>query len=242
MNQELNPAKLAQLYRREFELCNVKKGETVVAVSDLATRREYIQSAFAAADDLGADIYELCVNSLPSWTKVGVPTIGKCKGTLEAVKAADMVVIFHVPLFTRWLKQVMDGGTRVLMIIDSPDDLEHLMAPRGLKEACKYADSLYKKTNRVRVRSDAGTDLTYDCGEYPVMTQWGYADERGHFDHWGGGHVHTFPNEGTANGRVVVSPGDIIILPYCRYVQDEVRLDIRDGFIRSIEGLSLIHI
>src|SRR5262249_41923305 len=28
----------------------------------------------------------------------------------------------------------------------------------------------------------------------------------------------------------------IIVLPYCRYVQDEVRLDIRDGFIRRIEG------
>ncbi|HET9350700.1 MAG TPA: hypothetical protein VFO02_05140, partial [Burkholderiales bacterium] len=68
MIQELNPAKLALLYRREFEMCQVKKGETIVAVSDLATRREYVQAAFAAADDLGADIYELCVNSLPSWT------------------------------------------------------------------------------------------------------------------------------------------------------------------------------
>ena len=121
--QEVNPAKLAQLYRRQFELCQLKNGETVAVVSDLATRREFIQAGFAAADDLGADIYELCVNSLPSWTKVGVPTIGKCKGTLEAVKAADMVVIYHVPLFTRWLKEVMDGGTRVLMIIDAPDDL-----------------------------------------------------------------------------------------------------------------------
>ena len=98
--QELNPAKLVQLYRRELELSRVKKGETIAVVSDLATRREYIQAAFAAADELGADIYELCVNSLPSWTKVGVPTIGQSKGTLEAVSAADMVVIFHVPLFT----------------------------------------------------------------------------------------------------------------------------------------------
>src|SRR2546425_13161460 len=91
--QEVNPAKLAQLYRRELELCRVKKGETIAVVSDLATRREYIQAAFAAADDLGTDIYELCVNSLPSWTKVGVPTIGQCKGTLEAVSAADLVVV-----------------------------------------------------------------------------------------------------------------------------------------------------
>src|SRR5918995_5046559 len=98
--QEVNPAKLVQLYRKELELCQVKKGETISVVSDLATRREYIQAAFAAADDLGADIYEMCVNSLPSWTRVGVPTIGQCKGTLEAVAKADMIVIFHVPLFS----------------------------------------------------------------------------------------------------------------------------------------------
>ena len=52
------------------------------------------------------------------------------------------------------------------------------------------------------------------------MTQWGYADEPGHFDHWGAGHIHTFPNEGSAHGTVVIQPGDIIILPYCRYVAD----------------------
>jgi 2,5-dihydroxypyridine 5,6-dioxygenase len=234
--QELNPARLASLYRREFELCKVARGETIAVVSDLGTRREYVQAAFAAADELGADVYELCVNSIPSWTKVGVPTIGKCKGTLEAVSAADMVVIFHVPLFTRWLKQVMEGGTRVLMIIDAPDDLEQLMSPPGLKEATKHADALYARTKKVRVTSEAGTDLTYERGQYPVMTQWGYADEPGHFDHWGGGHIHTFPNEGSANGTVVIQPGDIVILPYCRYVVDPVRLEIREGHIRSIEG------
>ncbi|MDZ4736951.1 MAG: hypothetical protein SGJ07_11460 [Rhodospirillaceae bacterium] len=234
--QELNPARLASLYRREFELCRVKQGETVLCVSDLGTRREYVQAAFAAADELGADIYEMCVNSMPSWTKVGVPTVGKCKGTLEAARAADLIVIFHVPLFSKWLKEVMDAGVRVLMIIDAPDDLEMLMSPKGLKEAMLYAQRKYEKTREVRVISDAGTDLTYRCGEYPVMTQWGYADEPGRFDHWGGGHIHTFPNEGSANGTVVFQPGDIVILPFCRYVQDEVRLEIRDGFITKIEG------
>jgi 2,5-dihydroxypyridine 5,6-dioxygenase len=233
---EGNPAGLAFLFRQQLEMCRVKPGETVALVSDLTTRREYIQAAFAAADALGADIYEMCVNAVPSWTKVGVATIGKCKGTLDAVRAADIVVIFHVPLFTKWLKEVMDGGTRVLMIIDAPDDLYHLKAPSGLKEAVKHAHARLGATKNVHVVSDAGTDFTYTCGDYPVMSQWGYADEPGHFDHWGAGHVHTFPNEGTANGTVVFQPGDIVILPYCRYVHDPVKLEVRDGFITRIDG------
>ena len=63
---EGNPAGLAFLYRQQFELCGVKRGETIALVSDLTTRREYIQAAFAAADELGADVYEMCVNAVPS--------------------------------------------------------------------------------------------------------------------------------------------------------------------------------
>jgi len=234
--QELNSAKLAFLYGKQFDLCNVRRGETIVAVSDLGTRREYIAAAFAAAEQRGADIYEMCVNNVPGWTKVGVPTIGQCKGTLEALKAADMIVIFHVPLFSSWLKEVRAAGTRVQMIIDAPDDLEMLMSPPGLKEAVLHAHQRLAKTREVRVMSDAGTDLHYRCGEYPVMSQYGFADAKGRFDHWGAGHVHTFPNEGTASGTVVIAPGDIVILPYCRYVQDPIRLEIRDGFITKLEG------
>ncbi len=234
--QELNPAKLATLYCRQFELCKIKRGETVAVISDLGTRREYVAAAFAAAEHCGADIYEMCVNFVPGWTKVGVPTIGQVKGTLEALKAADVIVIFHVPLFSAWLKEVRAAGVRVLMIIDAPDDLEMLMSPPGLKEAVLHAHQRLAKAREVRVVSDAGTDLHYRCGEYPVMSQYGFAEERGRFDHWGAGHVHTFPNEGSANGKVVFQPGDIVILPYCRYVQDEVRLEIRDGFITKVDG------
>ena len=234
--QEVNPAKLPRLFRKQLELCKVKPGETIAVVTDLGTRPEYVQSAFAAADELGADIYELRVNALPSWTKVGVPTIGKCKGTLEALCAADLMLIFHVPLFTAWLKTVMASGTRVLLVHDAPDDLEQLMAPPGLKEAVKHAEALYAAARRVRVSRPGGTEFVYERGDFPIMSQWGFADEPGHFDLWGAGLIHTFPNEGSAQGTIVLEPGDMVILPYCRYIVDPVRLEIRDGHITRIEG------
>ncbi len=233
---EVNPAKLAMLFKKQFQLCKVKPGETIAIVSDLGTRREYIQSAFAAADEIGADIYEMCVNQIPGWTKVGVPTIGKCKGSLEALKSVDMILIFHVPLFAAWLREVMQAGVRVQMVIDAPDDLEQLQSPPGLKEALLYADELYKATRHVHVTSKAGTDLRYSRGEYPTMIQYGMADEPGRFDHWGVGLIHTFPDEESSHGQVVIQPGDIVILPYCRYVVDEIRLEIEGGHITSIEG------
>jgi 2,5-dihydroxypyridine 5,6-dioxygenase len=234
--QIVNPATMAMLYRKEFQLCNVQKGETIALLTDLTARRDYVAAAFAAGKDLGADVYEMCVNSVPTWTKVGVETVGRCKGTLEALKHADMLVCMHVPLFTKWLKDVRDAGTRVLMIIDAPDDLNDLMSPPGLKEAAIYAGKRLERAKKMRITSDAGTDLTVQLGEYPTMIQYGFSEAPRRFDHWGGGHVHTFPNEGSANGTVVIQRGDIVILPYCRYVQDEIRLEIREGFIRRIEG------
>ncbi len=234
--QSTNPAKLAGLFKKQFELCKVKPGETIAIVSDLGTRREYIQAAFAAAETFDADIYEMCVNAIPTWTSVGVETVGKCKGTLEALMQCDMVLIFHVPLFSSWLKKVMDNGVRIQMIIDAPDDLYALQSPPGLKEALLHAHKLYENTKQVRVTSKAGTDFTYERGEYPVMSQYGFADEPGHFDHWGAGFLHTFPDEGSANGTLYIQPGDIVILPYSRFIQDEIIVEVRDGHIVSIEG------
>ena len=150
MHEAINHAKLAKLFREEFRLCNVQKGETIVLLSDLGARRDYVAAAFAAAEDVGADAYEMCVNAMPSWTKVGVETVGRCKGTLEAIKSADMLVCLHIPLFTRWLKEARDAGTRVLMVIDGPDELEELLAPPGLKEAVIHADQRLKRAKTMR--------------------------------------------------------------------------------------------
>ena len=90
-----------------------------------------------------------------------------------------------------------------------------------------HAGARLERAKTMHITRPGGTDLTVKLGEYPTMIQYGFAESPGRFDHWGAGHVHTFPNEGSANGTVTFKPGDIVVLPYCRYVQDEVRLDIQ---------------
>ena len=169
---EINPAKLAMLFKREFELCAVKRGETIALVSDLGTRREYVQAAFAAADELGADTYEMCVNAIPGWTKVGVPTIGQCKGTLEALSHADLMVIFHVPLFTQ-LAEDRDGPATA-----RADDHRRARRPRAADVAAGPQGGDEVRRRRLPQHEERAGGLAtpaptsaWTCGEYPVMTQ-----------------------------------------------------------------------
>jgi len=58
--------RLASLFQAEFALCKVSAGETMVVLSDPATRPEYITAAFATARELGAQVFQIGVPlSLP---------------------------------------------------------------------------------------------------------------------------------------------------------------------------------
>src|SRR5258707_13596395 len=139
----------------------------------------------------------MCVNAMPSWTKVGVETVGRCKGTLDAIKAADMLVCLHIPLFTRWLKEARESGTRVLMVIDGPDELEELMAPPGLKEAVSHAGERLKRAKTMRITRSGGTDLSLYIDEYPTMSQYAYTEKAGRFVQLGASQRHIAPISST---------------------------------------------
>lgn len=234
---ELNLSRLPFLFKREFELCNVQSGETIVLVSDLKVRPEFIASAFAAAQELGVAIYEMKLNAPYSTTHIGGEHVFAVKGGIEAIEAADLCICFHIPLGSEWMARGRAAGTRFLMIYDHPDDLDRLMSPPGLKAACEYAVALIEGASELRVLSDWGTDFTARLS--PKMTttcQYGYSELPGRVDHWGAGHFSTWPVPGESWGTIVLKPGDAWILPYVRYVEDETRLTIRNGIIVDIEG------
>lgn len=233
--QLLNPAQLPAVFRKEFELCAVKRGETIILLSNLNTRREYILAATAAADELGADIFEINLNRLADPSRVR-REVGQAKGLMEALKCADLILTFQPPNFARWQKEARDAGARILSVIVAPDELARLQSPPGLKEAVLYAAERWGNAREIRLLNDAGTDLTWKRGEFNVKSQYGFAESKGRVDQWGAGHITNYPDEGTANGTVVLQPGDFFILPYIRLIEQPVRLEIRDGFIRKVEG------
>jgi 2,5-dihydroxypyridine 5,6-dioxygenase len=98
--QSVNPATLAMLFRKEFELCRVKTGETIALLTDLSARPEYVGAAFAAATDLGADVYEMRVNSVPSWTLRASSGSGSAQQGVSSFPLGSRIVSARMP---RWV-------------------------------------------------------------------------------------------------------------------------------------------
>ena len=67
------------------------------------------------------------------------------------------------------------------------------------------------------------------------MTQYGYTDTPGRWDHWPSGQVVVAPLEHSAEGTLVLDEGDCL-LNLGRYVTSPVTLELREGSIVSIEG------
>jgi 2,5-dihydroxypyridine 5,6-dioxygenase len=235
----MSSAELPELFAKQFELCKVGKGETVILLTNHNTDREMVQAAFVGAQSLGADAFEVGLPKPLDLKKVGHETPGGGAGLMGALKSASLLCPFFPPNLSPWLAECRKAGARVLSITDRPDQLKRLQSPDGLKEAVVHAAARYAATKRVHVTSEAGTDLIFERGA-PQWSElrgyYGRADEPGRFDQWGMGMVADFPDEGTANGTVVIKPGDVWILPYVRVVESQIKVEVRDGYIRTIEG------
>jgi len=104
-----------------------------------------------------------------------------------------------------------------------------------LRRRVEAAQELLQGASTLRFTNPAGTDVTYRLGAYPVMTQYGYTDTPGRWDHWPSGFVFTGGADDGVDGTVVIAPGDIL-LPFKDYVRDPVTITIEQGRILDIRG------
>ncbi|HKP17342.1 MAG TPA: hypothetical protein VJT84_02615 [Gaiellaceae bacterium] len=241
-------ADLTGLFKREFELCHVREGEVVGILSDPTTRPVYVDAAVGAATALGGQVFHITVPGLgwdtPAPVKgmgASVPALAQPSPLLDAVTAAlskatfvvDLVheTIIHVPL-RGVLRQ---AGARILTVMEPPDVLERMFPPPGIKEEVEALVERLNGASALRVTSSAGTEVTYDLEETKPFSQYGYSDVAGKWDHWPSALAVCYPKDGTADGTVVLQPGDIVF-PFKRYVEEPVTLTLEKGYVVRIEG------
>lgn len=223
---------------QQLTLSGVREGETVVVLTRGGERGEYADAFLWAVQRLGAVGYHL---RLPSpvaasgaWA-VGDSGLGGVPRAVEALKAVDMVVDCTFLLFSPEQFAIQEAGTRILTAVEPPELLARLMPSRELRERVEVGAELLGKASSMRITSSAGTDVSYRLGVYPTMSEYGYTDIPGRWDHWPAGFVFTGGADDGVDGRIVLWPGDVL-LPFNSYVQTPVEITVEGGFIRDIRG------
>jgi 2,5-dihydroxypyridine 5,6-dioxygenase len=230
-------------WQNTLSQCNVLPGEKVIVLVDKRSRAENAKSAFNAAAALGAHVVQLEIPPPPTDTRVAwsylapyhAPSLSTNRMAIDAMKSADMVIdLVGIDRCTEQ-HEILEAGTRVLLVREPSSVLRRLPPNQDTKMRIRAAADRMESAKVMRVTSDAGTEFSVELGEYPLLVQYALADEPGRWDHWPSGFVASWPNEGTAKGTVVLDAGDII-LPFKEYIRTAIHLTIEDGYIVSIDG------
>ena len=226
---------LVPLFKKELEFCKVKQGETVALFTEPRFEHpSYWQAFMGAAEDLGADVFQV---TIPAFRKPEIP-----QAITETLQKANLVIdMTQVPggtspwLYTDSHNKVLAAGVRTLMVNHPPQVLRRLLPDPAVAGRARRGAEFLEKAKIIRVKSDAGTDLTLSKQGRIAGLQQGYTDEPGRWDHWPSGGVAAAPLEDSADGTLVLDTGDWIV-NFDRMVSEPIKISIKDGKISDIRG------
>jgi 2,5-dihydroxypyridine 5,6-dioxygenase len=229
---------LNDIFVRQLALSGVREGETVSVLTRGDERLGYADAALFAAQELGASTFHMRLPNARevsgAWA-VGDSGLGSNPVAVEALKQTDMLVDLTFLLFSTEQFAIQEAGTRILSVVEPAPLLARLMPTKELRERVEVGADLLAKAGSMRITSPAGTDVTYRLGLYPTLSEYGYTDTPGRWDHWPAAFVFTGGTDDGVDGTIVLSPGDVL-LPFNTYVQAPVTLTIEKGFVTDIRG------
>lgn len=228
---------MLSLFTTELKLCKVHDGEIVAVLSAANEWQDYAQAFMLSAQGLGAAAFHVNVpRVLPQAAGVQGrhPLVGN-RPAIDALKQADLVIDLMGLIFSKEQAELQASGCRVLRVMEPIHVLKQMFPTEDLRRRVEYERELLTRTKELHITSPGGTDVRYRLSEYPVISEYGYTDEPGRWDHFPSGFAFTQANDGEVQGVVVLMPGDILTA-FKRYVQTPVRLTIKDGYVRDIQG------
>lgn len=239
----ISDAQFLKGWKEVLGMCNLKPGEQVTILTGDDSNRQIAYIAKLAASDLGAVVTEL---NLPPMNGekalspdksgyVGKTALEVNTAALACLKASDMVIDTLQLLFSKEQEHVLKQGTRMLLAVEPPEVMMRQIPRPEDKARVLAAAKKIGAAKEMHVTSAAGTDFRCTLGQYPVLTQYGLADEPGRWDHWPSCFSARWPDEGSAEGTIVIDEGDIF-LPFKHYARAPVTVTIEKGYIVDIKG------
>jgi len=226
-----------------LNLSKVERGQKVSILCGPHTHAQTLQTATIAAQAAGVIVTKIelqPINAEKATSRDLMNYLGETPLTnnpvaLAAMKNSDLVLDLMLLLFSPEQMEILESGTKILLAVEPPEVLVRAVPTEADRKRVLGASKLLKKAKKMHVTSPAGTDVTFQLGEFPIICEYGFCEEPGRWDHWPSGFLFTFANEGGSDGTIVIDRGDIL-LPQKNYVSDKITLNLRDGFVRSIEG------
>lgn len=238
--QDYDP-ELKSLFQENFARCRIGPGQRVVVLSEGAQLRDYACASVAAATALGAVAEDLNIpadaDTDPSarMANIGQNNLAAYPEAIARCAAADIVIDHMLLLFSPEQIAMQRAGTRVLMIVEPVEILRRLMPQDGLRERVEAGARRLARAGSLRFTNAAGSDVLYELGDKSILTEYGYTDAPGRWDHWPGGFLATLARERGVNGRVVMDRGDLLF-PQKHALAERVEFVIEDGFVTAIDG------
>jgi 2,5-dihydroxypyridine 5,6-dioxygenase len=230
-------AELAKVFGTVLDLCKLHDGETLAVMTQDGERQPYASAYLAAAADRGADAFQVNLprRLAPAGGKTKRTALSGNSSAVTALKGADIVIDLHGLLWSAEQKEIQDAGARMLMCREPIETIVRMFPRTDLRRRVESGEKRLCVAREMHITSPAGTDVTYRLGSYPVITQYGYTDQPGRWDHLPGGFLYTGGQDDGVDGIVVINTGDLIF-PFKRYQAQPIRLVIEAGRVVSIEG------
>jgi 2,5-dihydroxypyridine 5,6-dioxygenase len=221
-------AELVHLFRHQLSMSRLGPGERCVCITDTAWNPAYAAACMAASQLLDAEAMQVVfpLDRPPSDAAVAA-----------ALHGADLIVYAtsHTLHYRQPVRAALDRGARVLCAMQPLHVMSRLSADAGVRARTRAGAALLHAARRIRIASASGTDLMMDKTGRPALPHYGFADEAGHLDFWGGAMVEAAQLEGTTEGRLVLDVGDCCFL-LGRLVESPVTITFRAGSAVAIQG------
>lgn len=176
-----------------------------------------------------ADLFITCAVGTPDG--IPAPTTGYSAKVGNHPYRTDFEFISRPGSKTRWLT------------ISEPVPFQRRWFPtEALRQRTRDGAKILEEAREIRVTSKAGSDWVCSAETRPGHAQYGIADHPGRWDNFTFGCAACGPLEDSAQGVVVLEPGDMIAWPprfldiYPPVIDETIKVTFRDGYIRDIEG------
>jgi 2,5-dihydroxypyridine 5,6-dioxygenase len=234
---------LVSAWKQVLTLSKLEPGQTVTILTGAATHPQTLACALIATQEMGAIVNRLDLppvngekaHSRDSLAYLGTTPLTGNPAAIAALTASDLVLDLMTLLFSPEQHAILSTGTKILLAVEPPEVLARLVPTEADRTRVKAAAARIGQAKEMHIVSAAGTDLRCKLGEFPVISEYGFVDEPGRWDHWPSGFALTFPDEGGSNGTIVIDKGDIL-LPQKRYCSERIVLTVENGYATKIEG------